>query len=62
MNPTADIILAALRSCATPADVEAVANKHRAEVVAMRASDPVRYTHIINAKAYYLEGLRHGQT
>ena len=58
MNPTADIILAALRSCATPADVEAVANKHRAEVVAMRASDPARFHHVVNAKAYYLKGLR----
>lgn len=56
MNPAADTILAKLRNSATAADIEAVASKHRAEVMAMRTSDPARYHHIVNAKAYYLKG------
>lgn len=62
MNPTADTILAKLRDCATAADIEAVASQHRAEVIAMRTADPARFHHVVNAKAYYLERLRHGET
>lgn len=59
MNPTADRILAKLRDSATAADIHAVADRHRAEVVAMKTSDPARFHHVVNAKAYYLERLRH---
>lgn len=62
MNPTADSILAKLRSSTTAADIHAVADKHRAEVMAMKTSDPARFHQIVNAKAYYLERLRHGET
>ena len=57
MNPTADAILAAIRACGTTAEINAVADKHRAAVMAMRKSDPARFHHIVNAKAYYLERL-----
>lgn len=60
MNPTADAILAKLRACGTPAEIHAVADQHRADVMAMKKSDAARYHHIVNAKAYYLEGLRDG--
>jgi len=60
MNATADMILANLRTSATAADIHAVADNHRAEVMAMRKSDPARFHHIVNAKAYYLERLKHG--
>tara|TARA_R100001230_G_C5645069_1_gene150770 strand:- start:309 stop:500 length:192 start_codon:yes stop_codon:yes gene_type:complete len=59
MNLTADTILAKLRDCTTAAEIEAVANHHRAEVIAMRTADPARFHHVVNAKAYYLERLKH---
>lgn len=60
MNTTADAILAAIRACGTAAEIHAVADKHRADVMAMQKSDAARFHHIVNAKAYYLESLRNG--
>lgn len=58
MNPLADTILDCLRTCTTAGDIHRVADQYRAEVMAMKGTDPARFHHIVNAKAYYLEAIR----
>ena len=58
MNPLADLILERIRQATTAGEIERIADEHRAEVMAMKATDTARHNHIVNAKAYYLKQMR----
>jgi len=58
MNPTADAAIAEFRACTTAEQIERTAAKYRAQVMAMKDSDPARYHHVLNAKRWYMKGLK----
>jgi hypothetical protein len=62
MNTLADTIIEALRGAKTAGEIEQIASTHRAEVMAMQASDPARYHHVLNAKRYYMTRIRNAGT
>ncbi len=58
MNPLADTIIAKLRQCTTAGEIERLASGNRSEVMAMKETDPARFWHVVNAKAYYLKWMK----
>jgi len=60
-SPLADQILTQFRQATTADDINLIASKYRAEVQQMKGADPPRYHHLVNAKAYYLKGLKDGR-